>query len=1030
MESAGWIGGTTDFQSYGLQLAGVFLLVQGLLGVFHSIWSERQAGIRRMQSVLIACALLTPVLTVLFSFFLGGSYLFVAFGLALGTAASLLNPVSAIGFLSMLLFLRIWEIHPEVTFFSYVPRGAAGMALVIWLLHRLFSKGLSVRVGAAAGLYLLFLIWLITSSFLLGRGSEGFNLVFTLFYPVSVLALIIYDMVRNRRDVQFLVASVSLGVSGILALSVLYTLLEIGAPWEAVRLQGVGLNGNSNDLAAIAVMALPFVGFAAFRKDYPRPVRFFSLLLVLFFLFCIWFTQSRGAMLAIFCSGLVYTLAFRNRQFRSKFAALALLLIPVVLYFGIFRAEGDLDGSSSSRWNYIVAGFRMVKSSPVLGVGIGQYPELYEMFTPAFEEWGERTAHSTWILVMSESGLPGLLIYLMLCLAVWKSAYRIRRIRPEYLLSLTGYGIAVSFLSHTYLLMPYLLMSLCLVASRVFEGEVEEQEAPIPEKPRQAPRVFKPHRMLPAPILILAALLPISARAELKATVELEKPVPVHEEIALLDSAKLSLSRGEAGAVLIRAEGEGCRKVTVQPPKSESAGAFTGVVNLYQAVSIRVRKLSFEGARYEAHLDPLLRLPEDGRVCGGEVWLLLEVEAGRGAAPANDYRGEIKVGEEQLPLHLSIWNMAMPEIPAVPFYTEYSPWWGAKGHGVQDESLFGALALVYRDELAQHRIQTLTTYVEMPTVSKGEAGPVLDLEEFPRRTDSFRSLNLGGRPVWSYVGFATPPVEELLRGDGAAYLEALQNSLPKIEKPGRTLIYAWDEPKRERWGELKAVLSLMQRTVPDAKLMVTTSYSPDLVPLVDIFVPLMDSVADPAQPGFENYRRLQEEFGKEFWWYVSCMSHGCEGREGSKMPDLVVERPSAYVRSIGWLSAKHRLDGFFYYLVNQMHQYYPERDPWETLWDFSGNGDGTLLYPGRPGEFGLKEHTAVPSLRLKLLRQAVNDAQYVDWMERLPSKPQWWEEGLQELLPSLNDWSREYQAYSQLRERAGQYLSKRSPSKG
>ena len=43
----------------------------------------------------------------------------------------------------------------------------------------------------------------------------------------------------------------------------------------------------------------------------------------------------------------------------------------------------------------------------------------------------------------------------------------------------------------------------------------------------------------------------------------------------------------------------------------------------------------------------------------------------------------------------------------------------------------------------------------------------------------------------------------------------------------------------------------------------------------------------------------------------------------------------------------------------------------EDPWNFGGNGDGLLLYPGRPGEFGLTEHQPLPSLRLKLIRYAI-----------------------------------------------------------
>ena len=184
----------------------------------------------------------------------------------------------------------------------------------------------------------------------------------------------------------------------------------------------------------------------------------------------------------------------------------------------------------------------------------------------------------------------------------------------------------------------------------------------------------------------------------------------------------------------------------------------------------------------------------------------------------------------------------------------------------------------------------------------------------------------------------------------------------------------------------------------------------------------MDQFDTSGYPPPAVYRDLQRQ-GHETWWYVSCMSHGCEALRDSKVPDMVIDRPSSYVRSIGWLSMRYSINAFLYYSVNNGFQYAPKRDPWNSLWDFSGNGDGTLFYPGRPGERGLSSHQPIASLRLKLWRESSFDAEYISWMNELPTKPSWWEKEVNAIAQSTTSWERDYSKYQILRDKAGEYLS-------
>ncbi|NBW81395.1 DUF4091 domain-containing protein, partial [bacterium] len=156
---------------------------------------------------------------------------------------------------------------------------------------------------------------------------------------------------------------------------------------------------------------------------------------------------------------------------------------------------------------------------------------------------------------------------------------------------------------------------------------------------------------------------------------------------------------------------------------------------------------------------------------------------------------------------------------------------------------------------------------------------------------------------------------------------------------------------------------------PTVAALVTIYPWQSLLDSIQIFAPLLQVLEREGPPmlGPDN----------ELWAYVSCMSHGCGNDRSSGEPDFVIERNASYIRVWPWMAEHHDLRRVLYYSVNNIWRKAKTTNVWEDLWDFSGNGDGTLFYPGRPGEHCLTAHVPVPSLRLKYWRQASFDAEYL-----------------------------------------------------
>ena len=93
---------------------------------------------------------------------------------------------------------------------------------------------------------------------------------------------------------------------------------------------------------------------------------------------------------------------------------------------------------------------------------------------------------------------------------------------------------------------------------------------------------------------------------------------------------------------------------------------------------------------------------------------------------------------------------------------------------------------------------------------------------------------------------------------------------------------------------------------------------------------------------------------------------------------LFIDTPGRMQKTMFWQMYQRDIDGFLYWGTNYWGYWAGDVDPWETVYngvgDGQGNpvyGEGFLLYPGtRLGKPG-----PIPSTRLKIIRDAVNDVE-------------------------------------------------------
>lgn len=383
---------------------------------------------------------------------------------------SLSSPVAATGSLVGTVLLRPWELLEVGQSWEFLPLLFAGIAVLSLSIAVICGRYPLLRVNNFTIVFLFMNLWFLLSSLVSTSSEASLDYLFERMPIVILIIFLLNAVITSLREMRFLQRVIVLSVLGVVSCAMIEQLTTEGVNF-ASRLTGRGMWGNSNDIAALIVFSTPFL-FIPFGRspdeNDPFSYRFLRVSTITVLLGALWWCQSRGAILGMAAALLAYGGLSVGKSVRKKLL-IGCLILTISIFIGshLHRDNSEMQTSRSARWNYVIAGVRMAVERPFLGVGISQYPSLYERYTPAFEEWGERTAHSSWILALAESGFIGItlfsLLYIIVCIHVW----RIRAYAPNFVSSVVGYGIVMTFLSHTYQLLPYLLGVCVIIAARL-----------------------------------------------------------------------------------------------------------------------------------------------------------------------------------------------------------------------------------------------------------------------------------------------------------------------------------------------------------------------------------------------------------------------------------------------------------------------------------------------------------------------------------------------------------------------------------
>lgn len=377
--------------------------------------------------------------------------------------------------------------------------------------------------------------------------------------------------------------------------------------------------------------------------------------------------------------------------------------------------------------------------------------------------------------------------------------------------------------------------------------------------------------------------------------------------------------------------------------------------------------------------------------------LLVEVCVPGNARPGR-YAGSIRVtaanrASVDVPVRVDVLPLSIPATSSMPVtfgLSGKSLLMGHFGEKREDERL--GLVQQYARAALRHRISLHAMTMRPPVISHDGDALDVDFSAWDAEIGPFldgTALPSGAR--FTAIDLRTP---EGLEGDEAArYYRAVEAHFREHGWLDRLFAYVMDEPKPEQTPELVRRLDALT-AAPGIRRLVTTSLRKDLEGRVDIWTPNLNCTVVKQKAGeyckfetpIERYAARRTK-GERLWWYQSCSSHGCGSGPFGKpaidayftgWPSYLVDDEGAAARVMGWLSFLSGVDGELYFdtvfAFNGWKKDAKTRvDPWDSVWAFGGNGDGTLFYPGRPDRIGGKTHQPIASLRLVQVRDGLED---------------------------------------------------------
>ncbi len=295
---------------------------------------------------------------------------------------------------------------------------------------------------------------------------------------IAVIVFAIAWLMRTERHFRRLMLSVVLAGACVGFVAIYNKLNGIGLVEETRVTIGRSFGsalGDPNDLSLVLLFPMAFAASLAMTKGLfkiDRAIGIFCIPVIMYAVIC---TQSRGGLLG----SLAVFGAIANHFIKQKWLLIGgggIAGFTLMIAAGISkRASGGadeegIDESAMGRLHAWNAAWRMALGRPFTGVGVDNFYQNYFFYS---DHWDgvPHAVHSTWFVVIAESGFPGIIMFVTLfAMAVTGAIGSLRLLQnapgvPRALAlalvaGLAGFGVSGTFLTQGYTWPFYIMLAL------------------------------------------------------------------------------------------------------------------------------------------------------------------------------------------------------------------------------------------------------------------------------------------------------------------------------------------------------------------------------------------------------------------------------------------------------------------------------------------------------------------------------------------------------------------------------------------
>lgn len=289
---------------------------------------------------------------------------------------------------------------------------------------------------------LSYIILLLILGFSLLRSTNisfSISVFFVLIFPILIFT-IASNTINNRNEVKITINFLIL--SGFVqSLIILYQYFTFNSFQILYGLEGS--MGNSNRVASFLLFSIVLSLILLIKK---RKISLNFFIIFLFQFIAILLTKSRGAWVSLALITIILVLIYLlKKNFISRFLKVTLYISFLsIITINILPSEttesiiaqvesiNNLEDRSSSDRIYMWrSAYDMFNENPIFGKGVGNYYNLYPYYRYIGADLRSTSAHSNYIMLLTEAGIIGTTLYLLFLISLIRISYKTILINEE-----------------------------------------------------------------------------------------------------------------------------------------------------------------------------------------------------------------------------------------------------------------------------------------------------------------------------------------------------------------------------------------------------------------------------------------------------------------------------------------------------------------------------------------------------------------------------------------------------------------------